>query len=96
MYQYHPSISSLSFQPVLMDKVKNTIKTLHTKKAFPDGDIPVKLIKMNEDILSRLIFENLYQFLVSGEFPHCLKQAEVILVFKKDEKSNYRSVRFYQ
>ena len=49
-----------------MDKVKDIIKTLHTKKAFPDGDIPVKHIKMNEDI-----FQNFYQFLVSGEFPHC-------------------------
>ena len=91
-YQYHPSItnikdmkskniSSFSFQPVSIDKVKDIIKTLNTKKACPDGDIPVKLIKMNEDIFSRLAFQNFNQSLVSGEFPHCLKQAEVISVF---------------
>ena len=89
------NISSFSFQPVSIDKVKDIIKTLNTKKACPDGDIPVKLIKMNEDIFSRLIFQNFNQSLINGDFPHCLKQAEVIPVFKKEEKldkSNYRPV----
>ena len=89
------NIPSFSFQPVSIDKVKDIIKTLNTKKACPDGDIPVKLIKMNEDIFSRLIFQNFKQFLINGDFPHCLKQAEVIPVFKKEEnldKSNYRPV----
>ena len=75
--------------------MKDIIKTLNTKRASPDGDIPVKLTKMNEDIFSRLIFQNSNQSLVNGEFPHCLKQAEVIPVFKKEEKldkSNYRPV----
>ena len=79
-------ISSFSFQPVSMDKVKHIIKTLNNNKACPDGDIPVKLIKINEGIVSRLIFPNCNQSLVSGEFPHRLKQAEVIPVFKKEEK----------
>ena len=89
------NISSFSFQPVSIDKVKDIIKTLNTKKACPDGDIPVKLIKMNEDIFSRLIFQNFNQSLVNGEFPHCLKQAQVIPVFKNKEKLdqyNYRPV----
>ena len=75
--------------------MKNIIKTLNTKKACPGRDIPVKLIKMNEDIFSRLTFQNFNQSYVNGEFPHCLKQAEVIPVFKKEEKldkSNYRPV----
>ena len=49
------SILFFSFQPVSIDKVKVIIKTFNTRKACPDGDIPVKLIKMNEDIFSRLI-----------------------------------------
>ena len=56
--------------------------------------MPLKLIKMSEDIFSRLIFQNCNQCLPSGEFPHCLKQAE-IPVFKKKEKldkPNYRPV----
>ena len=54
---------------------------------------------MNEDIFSRLIFQNLNQSLVNGEFPHCLKQGEVIPVFKnkgKLDKSNNRPVNFLQ
>ena len=75
------NISSFSFHTVSIDKVKDTIKTLNTKKTCRDGNIPAKLIKMNEDMFSRLFFQNLNQFLVYGEFPHCLKQAEVIPVF---------------
>ena len=55
----------------------------------------MKLIKINEDNFSRSILQNLNQSLVNGEFPHCLKQGEVIFVFKKQQKldkSNYRPV----
>ena len=83
------NISSFSFQPVSIDKVKDIIKTC------PEGDIHVKLIKMNEDMFIRLMFQNFSQSLVNDEFPHCLKQADVIPVFKKEEKldkPNYRPV----
>ena len=66
--------------------MKDIIKTVNTKKVCPDGDVPVKLIKMNEQIFSRLIFQNFKQSLVNIEFPHCLKQDEVIPVFKIKEK----------
>ena len=49
---------------------------------------------MNEATFSGLIYQNLNQYLVNGEFPLCLKQAEVIPVFKKEkklDKSSYRS-----
>ena len=91
------NISSFSFQPVSIDKVKDIINSLNTKKACPDRDIPVKVIKMNEDIFSRSIFQNFNQSFINGEFPHCLKQAEIIHVFKTEEKldkSNYRAVSF--
>ena len=39
-------------------------------------------MKMNEHIFSRLIFQNVNQSLVNDEFPQCLKQAEVIPIFK--------------
>ena len=64
--------------------MKDIIKTLNTRKACLDGD--VQLIIINEDIFSTLIFQNFNQSLVNGEFPHCLKQAEVIPVFKNQEK----------
>ena len=87
---FPPSVSSL-----FIDKAKDIIETLNTKKPFPGSDVPVKLIKMNEDIFWRLIFQNFNQSLVNGKYPHCLKQAEVIPVFKNKEKlhkSNNRPV----
>ena len=77
--------------------MKDIIKTLNTKKACPDGDVPVKLIKINEDIFSRMVFQNFNQSIVNGEFPQCLKQAEIIPIFKnkeKRDKSNNRPVHF--
>ena len=106
-YQYHPSItnindimkskniSSFSVQLTSIELVNDIIKTLNTKKACPKGDILVKLIKMNEGIFSRLTFPNFNQSLINGEFPHFLKQAEAIPVFKKKGKlvkSKYRPV----
>ena len=44
------------------------------------------LIKINEGIFSRLIFENFEQSFVNDKFSHCLKQAKVNSVFKKEEK----------
>ena len=67
------NIFSFSFQPVSTDKVKDIIKDLNTLKACPDGNITVKHIKMNEDIFSRLIFQNFKQSLFNGDFPSCLK-----------------------
>ena len=61
-YQYHPSITNIddimklknifffSFQPFLIEKVKDIIKTLNNKRYCPDSDTPVKLIKINQDI----------------------------------------------
>ena len=77
--------------------MKDIIKTLNTRKAYPDGDVPVKLIIMNKDIFSRLIFQNFIQSLANGELPPCLKQDEVIPVFKNKEKldrSNNRPVSY--
>ena len=85
----------MNFEPVSIDKVKDIMKNVNTKKTCPDGDIPVNLIEMNEDIFLRPIFQNFNKFLINGDLPHCLKQAQVIPVFKKGEKldkSSYRPV----
>ena len=58
--------------------MNDAIKILNTKKAFPDGDTPVKLFN---------------QSLVNCEFPHCLEQGEVIPVSKKEGKRDKSSPR---
>ena len=54
-----------------MDKVKDKVKTIHTKKASPDRDVHVELIKINEIFFSRLILQMFNRSLVNSEFPHC-------------------------
>ena len=66
-YQYHPSITNIddimklknifffSFQPFLIDKVKDIIKILNNKRYCPDGDITVKLIKINQGIFQHYV-----------------------------------------
>ena len=61
-------ISSFSFQPVSIEKVKDIIRTPNIRRACPDRDIPVKHIKINEDIFSRLMFQNFNQYLHNCEF----------------------------
>ena len=48
--------------------MKDIIQILKTKKASPDGDIPVKLVKMNEDIFLKLIFQNFNQSMYLREY----------------------------
>ena len=75
------TISSFSFQPVSIEKVKDIIKTLNTEKACPDDDIPAKLIKTNGDIYSTLIFQNFNQSLVT--FLTVYNQLKLFLSLKK-------------
>ena len=93
------NISSFSFQPALIDKVRDIIKTRNTTKICPDGEMSVKLTKIDEDIFLRLIFQNFNQSLVNGELHNCLKQAEIIPVLEKEEKIDkfkHIPISFYQ
>ena len=67
-FEQHPSIlkikenrkvcSSFSFKPVsLVEIIKETLN-LDTSKATQKSDIPTKIIKQNQDIFSKFIFEN--------------------------------------
>ena len=69
--QYHPSRTNIK------DSTKS--KNISSFSFQP----VLKLKNMNEDIFSRLIFQNFNQSLINVEFPHCLKQTEVFLSLKK-------------
>ena len=82
-----------SLEPVSKDEVKKIIKYLKNSKSV-GGEIPTKIFKECEftfEILTQCISKSF----TSGEFPDCLKQANVSSIFKKDDplyKENYRSV----
>ena len=92
-YSKHPSISRIkqyfknptefSFVPVDKDVIAKEIKNLDTKKAAPQDDIPVKILKLNTESIE------------AANFPNKLKYADITPVYKKNnrhEKENYRPV----
>ena len=50
--QYFKNPAKFSFVPVDKDVIAKEIKNLDTKKAAPQDDIPVKMLKLNNDIFS--------------------------------------------
>ena len=56
-----------------------------TKKTSHKSDIPVKIIKENQDLMAYFIFHN---FNNASEYPASLKYADITPVFKKDDKTD--------
>ena len=77
-----------SFRKVTKDEISSAIKTLNHKKSTLSNDTPTKIIQQFSD-------NNFNSCLESGTFPDELKLAEVVPVYKKNEKkdkSNYRPI----
>ena len=71
------------------------IEDLDVSKYRQKDDIPNKIIKLNSDIFIDFLYENINKCITSLTFPNKLKLAEVIPLFKKDDrtcKSNYRPI----
>ena len=68
---------------------------LDVSKAIQESDIPVKIIKANENFFAEAICFYFNKSLENGKFPNCLKLANITPVFKKGPrtlKNNYRPV----
>ena len=104
-YKNHPSILRIkssfkhpkvfSFKYFNVEDVKREINNLNSKKATPKGDIPVKILKWNSDIIAPALTECYNQNIKNSTFPNELKNADISPVFKKKDrhdKSNYRPV----
>ena len=105
-YQNHPSVVAIKkemencptgakfyFQHVSAKKVQNELNNLDSKKACQANDIPTKLIKDNIDIFNNLILKDFNRSLDKCLFPADLKNAEVVPVFKKGDKTNKENYR---
>ena len=87
--------TNFTFRDTSSSEVIKLIKTLNVKKASQKSDIPTKIVKLNADIFGNFLCKNFNYCLKKGEFPCVLKHADVILVHKKEIKSdkvNYRPV----
>ena len=104
-YKNHPSILQIkssfkypkvfSFKYFNVEDVKREIINISSKKATPKGDIPVKILKWNSDIIAPALTECYNQNIKNSTFPNELKNADISPVYKKKDrhdKSNYRPV----
>ena len=84
-----------SFKYFNAENVEREINNLNSKKATPKGDIPVKILKWNSDIIAPALTECYNQNIKNSTFPNELKNADISPVYKKKDrhdKSNYRPV----
>ena len=71
------------FVPVDKGVIAKEIKKLNTKKAAPQDDIPVKILKLNNDIFSQYLSQIFNESIEAANFPNELKYADVSPVYKK-------------
>ena len=92
----HLGISSFSTEEVNPDKVNSIIKSLDAKKTPGTDKMPMKLILLGSDFLSKPISKTLNNCITSCTFPENAKVATVVMNYKKtDDKhviSNYMPV----
>ena len=105
-YSNHPSIlqikeslkiepNSFKFDKISGVDIQNSIKLIDVSKGGGLNDIPTKLLKLNNDIMSEPISTAYNNSLSSQIFPPKLKKANITPIHKKDEstsKENYRPV----
>ena len=53
--QYFKNPTEFSFIAVDKDVIEKEIKNLNTKKAAPQDDTPVKILRLNNDIFSQYV-----------------------------------------
>ena len=97
-WRNHPSIlaiapeykykANFSFNFVSKEDVLTEIKILDVLKAIQESDIPVKIIKANENFFAEAICFYFTKSLENGKFPNCLKLANITPVFKKDPRTS--------
>ena len=86
---------TFTFQNVSTDKVALIIEKLNSKKASKSDDIPTKVIEEFGTFFAEFLSKNFNSCLETGSFPEDLKCAEVVPIYKKNDKkdkSNYRPI----
>ena len=63
--------------------IAKEIENLDTKKAAPQDDVPVKILKLNNDIFSQYLCQIFNESIEAANFPNELKYADITPVYKK-------------
>ena len=81
--QYFKNPTEFYFVPVDKDVIAKEIKNLNTKKAAPQNDIPVKILKPYNDIFSQYVSQIFNESIEADNFLNKLKYADVTPVYNK-------------
>ena len=71
---------------------------MDTKKAVPQGDIPVKILKLNNYIFFQYLSQIFNENIEAANFPNELKYPDITPVYKKktiDTKKRIRDLYIY-
>ena len=100
----HPSIlaiasecknrANFSFNFVSKENVLTEIKVLDVSKAIQKGDVPVKIIKTNDNFFAEAISFYSNKSLENGKFRNCLKLANITPAFKRGARASKTNRRF--
>ena len=94
-YLKKPSFSSFQFQYTDAPSVQKIINNLKPKSSAGHDDISSKLLRQIGDIVAHPLSIIVNHSLCTGIFPHRLKLAKVMLLYKKDDNKwfgNYRPI----
>ena len=103
-FDKHPNIvkiktkaldSTFHFRKTSCNEVEKVISNLNIKKYFQHEDIPIKIIKMNKELIAKFKAKNFNSSIDDSEFPSELKHADIVPIHEKKDKScksNYRPV----
>ena len=83
------------FFPATPEEIYLLIGDIKTKKAVRENDISNNLLKLSNTVISPFLCTIFNSCIQRGEFPDCLKIAEVVPVFKKGDSNlltNYRPI----
>ena len=104
IYKDHPSIikirqnvyySSFDFNNITSSLVANIIQDMDSSKASQKHNIPIKILKDNNDICTLVLTADINRCINLGTFPQNLKNADITPIFKKIDrviKENYRPI----
>ena len=84
---------SIFISPLTVNETLSYISNLDSSKSTKSDSPPIKFIKLSAYIIAPIITKIFNSCISNGIFPNRLKQAEIIPIFKKGNKSNVTNYR---
>ena len=91
-FNYMQGSYSFFYSYVNSSDINNVIQSFKSKSCGSQY-VPVRVLKLISDIISPIIAELINRCFVSGEFPQCLKVAQITPIYKDGDHTNTENYR---